>query len=177
MFTGKFGDNCERHEERFIKACSEWEISTDEHIDFLQETLSGDALNDVEGKIEESPGISWMSMSKFMHERYNSVNRQKEVSDRLHSIRYEDFYQKGESPSSTLDRITAFIDKMAVLALPVDRTDAAKARFVSQVTREQTWAFHAKGRLSATASYDRIIQAFATSIRDQADLEICRHNQ
>lgn len=95
----------------------------------------------------------------------------KEVSDRLHSMRYEDFHVKGESPATTLERITGYIDKMAVLALPVNRTDDAKARFASNVTQGQIWAYHAKGIISATASYDRVIQAFATSIRYRAELE------
>lgn len=66
---------------------------------------------------------------------------------------------------------TAYIDKMAVLALMVDRSDEAKARFVSNVTRGQVWAYHEKGRIAPTASYDRVFQAFAASIRDREELE------
>lgn len=84
---------------------------------------------------------------------------------------YDEFQVKDESPATTLDRITAYIDKMAVLALPVDRSDEAKASFILKVTRGQIWACHAKGRISPTASYDRVIQAFATIIRDRAEPE------
>lgn len=177
MFTGKFGDNWDRHQERFLRACSEWEISDNELVDYLQETLAGDALNYVEAKVEENPNTTWTAISKLLSERYNNINRQKEISDRLHSMRYNDFHISGESPATTLDRITAYIDKMAVLALPVDRTDDAKARFISNVTRGQIWAYHAKGRIAPTASYDRVIQAFATSIRDRAELESGRYDK
>lgn len=177
MFSGAFGDNWERHQDRFLKACRTWKIPNEELVEFLPETLTGDALNYVEAKVEENMHIGWNALSKLMSERYSSINRQKEISDRLHSMRYHDFHKTGESPATTLDRITAFIDKMAVLALPVDRTDEAKARFVSNVTRGQIWAYHAKGRIAPTATYDRIIQAFATSIRDRAELETGRYEK
>lgn len=177
LFSGKFEDNWDRHQERFIKSCNEWEIENYEYIDYLQETLKGDALNYMESKIKSNPDLTWASLSKLLSDRYNDINRQKEASDRLFSMRYGDFHTKGESPATTLDRITAYIDKMAVLALPVDRTDQAKARFVSNVTRGQTWAYHAKGRLSTTASYDRVVQAFVQSIRDRADLDEGRQNR
>lgn len=177
MFSGKFGDNWDRHLERFLKACTEWEIPPTELTDYLQETVTGDALNYIEGKLEENPNITWIALTKLLAERYNNINRQKETSDRLYSMRYNDFLLEGESPSTTLDRITAYIDKMAVLALPVDRTDEAKARFVSNVTRGQIWAYHAKGRIAPTASYDRVVQAFATSIRDRAELETGRNDR
>lgn len=64
---------------------------------------------------------------------------------------------------------------MAVLALPVDRTDEAKARFISSVTRGQIWAYHSKGRITPTATYDHYIQAFITSIRERAKLEAGRN--
>lgn len=146
-------------------------------VDYLQETLTGDALNYIEENLNDDPNTPLYTILKLMSERYNSINRQKEVSDRLHTMRYQDFPEKGESPATTLDKITNYIDKMAMLALPVDRTDEAKARFVSNVTRGQIWAYNAKGRISATASYDRIIQAFATSIRDRAELECGRLNR
>lgn len=83
-------------------------------------------------------------------------------------MRYHDFHRSVESPATTLNRITAFIDKMTVLALPVYLTDEAKAHFISNVSRGKIWAYHAKGRIAPTATYDRVIQAFITSIRDRA---------
>lgn len=84
MFSGKIGDNWDHHHERFVKACAEWEISDSEYVDYIQETLSGDALNYVEVKVEGNPNVTWPYVSKLMSERYNKVNRQKEISDRLH---------------------------------------------------------------------------------------------
>lgn len=133
--------------------------------------MTGDALNYVEAKAEDNPHLTWTSLSKLLSERYNNINREKEVSDRLYSMKYEEFHAKAESPATTLDRITAHIDKLAVLTLSVDRTDEAKARSVSHVTRGQIWAYHAKGIIAPTTSYDRVFQAFATSIRDRAVLE------
>lgn len=71
----------------------------------------------------------------------------------------------------TLDRRTAYIGKMAVLTLPVEWTDEAMPRFVSNVTRGQTWDYHSKGRISAAASYGRVLQAFTTRIRNRTELE------
>lgn len=105
------------------------------------------------------------------------MNSQKEVPDLFYSMSYDDFHCKGESPATTVGRIMGYIDKMAVLVLPVDLTDEAKALFVSNVTRGQTWAYHEKCRISTTASYDLIIQAFAASKRYQSDLEIGRQNR
>lgn len=112
-------------------------MPTDELVQFVPETLSGDALNYVEAQMEENLHISWNALSKLLSERYSSVNCQKEISARLHSMRYHDFHRTGESPATTLDDIAAFKDKMAVLVVPVDRTDEAEARFVSNVTRSQ----------------------------------------
>lgn len=86
-------------------------------------------------------------------------------------MRNEKFHSKNESPATTLDKITAYIDKMAVLEFTVHRTDEAKALFMSNETRGQAWVYHSKGRISATASYDLVVQAFATSITDPAELE------
>lgn len=177
LFSVAFGDNWERHNDRFLKACKTWKIPEEELVEFLPEIVTKDALNYVEAKVEDNPNISWTSLCKLLAEEYSNVNRQKEISDRLHSMRYHDFHQSGESPATTLDSITAFIDRMAVLALPVDSTDEAKARFLSNLTRGQIWAYHAKGRISRTATYDRIIQAFITSTRDRAELEPGRYEK
>lgn len=112
-----------------------------------------------------------------MTEPYNNINRQKETSDRLNSMRFNYFNVEGESPATTIDRITAYIEKMFVLARPVDRTEEAKARFLSNVTRWQIWAYHAKSRIAPNASYDPVIQAFATIIRDRTEFESGRINK
>lgn len=92
--------------------------------------------------------------------------RQKEVSDLLSSMCFDDFNIKREAPTTILDQIIVYIDKMAVLALPVDCIDEEKARFVSKVTREQRWDYQEKVRLSGTTSYDRVVQAFVATITD-----------
>lgn len=86
-FSGRFGSNLDRHQERFIRICAEWEIDESEYVDYLQETLSGDPLNYVKGKVEDNPNITWTNLSKLLKERYTNVSRQKEVSDRLYWIR------------------------------------------------------------------------------------------
>lgn len=84
LVSGKFGDNWDRHQESFLRSCEEWEIEGSEYVDYLRETLSSDALNYVEGKVENDPGFPWTTVSKSMPDRYNNVNRQKEVSDSLY---------------------------------------------------------------------------------------------
>lgn len=54
MFSGAFDDNWERHEDRFLKACRTWKIRTEELVEFSPETLTEDALNYVEAKVEET---------------------------------------------------------------------------------------------------------------------------
>lgn len=171
LFSGKFGDNWIRHRDNFIQYCQEWEIPETRFSDFLKETLRGDELNFVEDLIKADPHITWNRLSTLVTERYANINRQKEVSDRLHSLRFADFETSGEDPATTLERITAYIDKHVPIALSSDQTDAAKARFISNATRGQSWALHAKGRISASATYERTAQAFATSIRDLAEHE------
>ena len=61
------------------------------------------------------------------------------------------------------------LTSMLLLALPSDQTNSAKARFSSNATRGQSWALHAKGRISASATYERTGQAFATRIRNLAE--------
>lgn len=68
----------------------------------------------MEAKIEENQHLTWIGLSKLLSERYNNINHQKEVSDRLYSMKYKAFQEQGESPATTLDRITAYIDKIAV---------------------------------------------------------------
>lgn len=48
-------------------------------VEFLPETLTGDALNYVEPKIEENSHINWNARSKLLSNRYSSNNRQKEI--------------------------------------------------------------------------------------------------
>lgn len=96
LFSGKFGDNWDRQQERFLRACNEWEITANDLVDYVQETVTGDALNYIDGKVEENPSITWNALSKLMTERYNNINRHKETSDRLHSMRFYDFYREGE---------------------------------------------------------------------------------
>lgn len=83
MFSGNFGDTWDRHQERFSNECLEEEIGSSEYVYYLQETLTGGALNYVESKIENSPKIPWTNLSKLLQEGYNNVNRQKEVSNRI----------------------------------------------------------------------------------------------
>lgn len=71
-------------------------------------------------------------------------------------MKYEELQSNCESTASKLDRITTYIDRMAVLPLPVDRNDEAKARFVSNITRRRFWEYHAKEIISATASCDQL---------------------
>lgn len=171
LFTGKFGDNWHRHCEDFVDYCQEWEIPQEKYPDYLKETLKGDALNFVSGLRRVEPNIPWTKLSTVIAERYANVNRQKEVSDRLHSLRFADFDTSGEDPATTLERIIAYIDKHTPIALPSEQTDAAQARFLSNATPGQPWALHAKGRISASASYEPTAQALSTSIRDLAEHE------
>lgn len=108
-------------------------------------------------------------MQQLIAERYSNVNMQKEASDRLHSLRYVDFDTRAEDPATILERITACIDKHTPIALPSDQTNEAKARFLSNGTRGQTWALNAKGRISTSATYERTAQTLLTSIRDMAE--------
>lgn len=84
---------------------------------------------------------------------------------------YEAFHSKGESAATTLDRVTTYVAKMAILALPVDRSHGPKASFVPSVTRGTFCACYTKRRISPTTSYGPVIQAFATWIRDRVKLE------
>lgn len=84
MFSGAFGDNWERHQDRFLKSCKTWKIPNEELVEFFPETLTGDALNYVEGKIGENSHINWNALSKLLSERYSTINRPKEISYRLH---------------------------------------------------------------------------------------------
>lgn len=61
-----------------------------------------------------------------------------------------------------------------MLELPVDLTDEIKVRFLSCIPRGKTRAYHAKAGISSMASFDRVVQAFATSIHDRAELEVGR---
>lgn len=80
-----------------MKACQEWAIGSDEYIEYLQETLTGDDLNYVEDKTEDYPHLPWTGLAELLSERYNNLNRQIEVSDRFFSMKYEDFHLRGES--------------------------------------------------------------------------------
>lgn len=44
-FSERFGDNWNRHRERFLKCCKEWSVDEDKYPDYLKETLTEDALN------------------------------------------------------------------------------------------------------------------------------------
>lgn len=144
LFSGDFGEHWYRHQNRFVKICIEWEVLISDYVDFIQETLTGHALIYAESKIQCNRDITWSTLSKLMNERYNGINRQRDASHRLSTMKYEDFQRRGEPPTSTLDRITAYIDRMAVLALPFDRTEEAKARFLSNVIKGQTWVYHSR---------------------------------
>lgn len=131
----------------------------------------GNQYNFVEDILKEDSGITWTRLSTLIAERYANLNRQKEVSDRQHALRFADFETPREDPTSTLERIVGYISKYAPIDLPIDRSDTAKARFLSNATSEQMWALHAKARISATATYERTVQALATSIHGMAEHE------
>lgn len=177
LFSGRFGDDWNRHCDDFVQYCGEWDIPEHKYADYLRETVRGDALNYITGLRKSDPSMPWSRMSAQIADRYANVNRQKEVSDRLHSLRYADFDTPGEDPATTLERIIDYVDKHTPIALPSDQTDAAKARFLSNATRGQTWALHAEGRISSSATYERTAQALATSIRDLAEHEESRSLQ
>lgn len=86
-------------------------------------------------------------------------------------MRYDDFHVKGESLATTLNRINAYIDKTAILDLHVDRSDEAKARFISNVTRGEIWDYYTKGPIYPTTSYHEVIQELKTRIIDGEELE------
>ena len=112
---------------------------------FLKETLIGDVLKFVEDIIRGDESIIWTRLETMIADRYSNINRQKEVSDRLHSLIYTDFESYGENPATTDDRIIALIDKHATLALKPDQSDAAKVRFLSNATRGRNWTLHEEG--------------------------------
>lgn len=171
LFSGKFGDDCQLHCEEFMDYCADRDIEESKFPDYIRHTVKGDARNFITGLRKAEPDIAWGRMQAHIADRYANVNRQKEVSDRLHSLRYADFETSGEDPATTLERIMAYIDNHRPIALPSDQTDAAKARFLSNATCGQTWALHAKGRISASATYERTAQALLTSITDMVEYE------
>lgn len=131
-----------------------------------EETLKGDALKFAEDMIKDDPHLTWNKLWAFIADRYANITSQKEVSDRLHTLRYADLETIDEDTATTLERITAYIDKHTTIALQSDQSGAAKAIFLSNATRGQTFSLHAKGRISASATYERTAQALETSKRD-----------
>lgn len=95
-------------------------------------------------------------MESIIHVDIWKIRKRKSWKGRihmLHTLRFADFDTPGEDPAKTLEHITAYINKNTPIALPSDQTDAAKAQFLSNTIRGQTWTLHAKGRISASATY------------------------
>lgn len=130
VFSGKFGDDWVLHCVEFTEYWADWNIPESNFPDYVRHTVKGNARNFITGLRKAEPDIAWTRMEALIAECYSNVNRQKEVSDRLHSLRFADLDTTGEDPATTLERITAFIDKHSPIALPSDQTDAAKARFL-----------------------------------------------
>lgn len=86
--------------------------------------------------MEDNPNLPRANISKLMQDRYSNVNRQKEVWDRLHSMRLNDLHIKGESPATTVDKITAYIDKMAVFSFQLTVWDNESQVYSRPYTRE-----------------------------------------
>lgn len=60
-------------------------------------------------------------------ERYDNLNRKKEVSDRPNKLRFAYFATPGEDPATTFELITAYIHKHVPMALRSDRNGVAEA--------------------------------------------------
>lgn len=105
-----FGDNWDRHQNRFVRAFQQWEIKSDEKVDYFQQSIKGYAFNYVEGTDDDNPDIPWSGLNKSLLERYNNINLQKEVSERLCSMKYDEFHIKGEYTATTLYHVTTYIE-------------------------------------------------------------------
>lgn len=81
--------------------------------------LKNDALNFVKYLIKTDAYLTWNQLSSFTAEIYANVNRQKQILDRLHSLRFGDFETSGEYPATTIKRITTYIDKHVPIALDI----------------------------------------------------------
>lgn len=120
---------------------------------------------------EAEPNISWNRLTVLTIECYWNINFQKEVSDRIHSLRYAYFTTMVEDPVTTVGLIKAYNDKHVPIALKSNRTDAARARFSSNAIRRTTLADHVKARMYASVTYNRMDQALQTSIPDETEFE------
>ena len=74
LFSGKFRENWERHQERFIKACQKWEIPVDYFIDYVPETLADDAFKNVESKRKDDENIRRINLSRLMTEHLSLIH-------------------------------------------------------------------------------------------------------
>lgn len=171
MFFGKFGDSWIGHHDKFVTYSGEWDLPESDYPDYLKETLSGDVLNFIEDIIRHDKEVSWTRLSGLVEDRHANMNRRKEVSDRLHSLRYEDLDAPGDAPANIIERIKVYIDKHTPIEMESDQTDEAKARFFSTTTRGQEWDLYAKGRISTSETYERTAKALATSIKNMAEHE------
>lgn len=86
LFSFKFGDDWNRHYERFIKCGNEGSVDEVNYPNYLKETLTDEERNFAEELTESDPTLSWDRISTLTAELDANRNRQKEVSYRLNKI-------------------------------------------------------------------------------------------
>lgn len=82
--------------------CAGWDIPEHKFPEYIRVTVKRDATNFIGGLRKVGPDIAWSKMRMLITESYGKSNRQKGVSDRLHSPRYADFETNGENTATTL---------------------------------------------------------------------------
>lgn len=99
-------------------------------------------------------------------ERVSSVTKEVEISNSLDALHFEDFREKDDEDYAALDKLTKRINQFSQMARTKDKDDGARVRFLTRAVVGIPWGLCALQSVSSEPSYQRLVNALYTSMRE-----------
>lgn len=99
-------------------------------------------------------------------DRYASISKQEEISQRLESLRLEEYMNTSTDQYAALDQLVKRIIKLVPMAEPKDQDDEAKVRFLCSAVIGVKCGLRAIFCFPSDPSFPRLLSALTTSLRE-----------
>lgn len=126
----------------FDDLCNDYDVHTEYRTYFLRFKLTADVRQFFNAQVRKMD-IKWNTVCDTFGERYASLSKQLEISNRLDALSLDDSLTDGEDDHAALDTLLAHIHSLVPMEKLKYLDDEAKVRYLTMVVVGTKWGLRA----------------------------------